>query len=409
MFKKICLIIVIILLLIFVAYSAEIDDFIDLSQKDILRMKISEYLHYIKTNPPLDRLYRQGDTCFFLRNDQKLFLLKMQSLCSSQQYPSELNSTTTQPFSEGDINGFYHNYRETEEMLQDLAARYPDLTELFSIGQSIEGRELYVIKISDHAAIEEYDEEPNIYIVGCHHAREWISVEVPLLFIQYLLENYATNPYVKRAVDGAQIYIQPIQNPDGLEFSIHTYRFWRKNRRYNGNLSWGVDPNRNYGYQWGYDDIGSSSDPDSGIYRGSSPFSEPECAAVRDFLLAHPPSGSLSFHNYSQAIIYPWGYKRQPTVDNEEMAQIAEEMSNRIFQVNGRLYTFGLDPLGYPTNGGTNDWIYGTFRTPSFTIELPPQYAVFGGFFTSEEMIDSAFSENLPAMLYFVNYFIQDI
>ena len=89
--------------------------------------------------------------------------------------------------------------------------------------------------------------------------------------------------------------------------------------------------------------------------------------------------------------------------------RIAEEMSEHIFRVNGRRYAFGLDPLGYPANGGTHDWIYGTFGTPSFTVELPPEYSVFGGFFTAEEMISSAFAENLPAMLYFVNYFIREV
>ncbi|MCP4229968.1 MAG: zinc carboxypeptidase, partial [bacterium] len=135
------------------------------------------------------------------------------------------------------------------ELLRDLESRFPDMAQVITIGSSIEGRELNVIKISDNVGNDET--EPNIFIVGCHHAREWISVEVPLLFAQYLLENYSGNADVRRAVNRSQIYIMPIQNPDGLEFSIHVYRMWRKNRRYNGNLSWGVDTNRNYGYMWG--------------------------------------------------------------------------------------------------------------------------------------------------------------
>jgi carboxypeptidase T len=62
----------------------------------------------------------------------------------------------------------------------------------------------------------------------------------------------------------------------------------------------------------------------------------------------------------------------------------------------------------YLTNGDTTDWVYGTFGTPAFTIELPPDEMVFGGFFTSIELIDSVFRENLPALLYFVNYFAAD-
>ena len=306
--------------------------------------------------------------------------------------------------SQGDINGAYHSYTETKTLLQVLESGFPNMAQVSTIGYSIEGRELNVIKISDNVGNDE--SEPNIFIVGCHHAREWISVEVPLLFAQYLLENYTNDPQVQRAVNGSQIYILPLQNPDGLEFSIHTYQMWRKNRRYNGNFSWGVDTNRNYGYMWGYDDNGSSPDPNSYTYRGTGPFSEPETDALRQFLLAHPPKGSLSFHNFSQIILIPWGYTFAPAPDAFEMNEIAGEMAYRIYQVNGRLYNYGSSEALYLTNGDTCDWIYGTFGAPAFTIELPPEYMVFGGFFTPEEMINSAFNENLPALLYFVNYFI---
>jgi carboxypeptidase T len=183
---------------------------------------------------------------------------------------------------------------------------------------------------------------------------------------------------------------------------------WRKNRRYNGNFSWGVDPNRNYGYMWGYDDIGSSPDPESYVYRGPGPFSEPETEALRQFLLAHPPAGSLSFHNYGQIIIYPWGYTFEPAPDHMVMATIAEGMAERISAVSGREYTHGASDALYPVNGGTIDWIYGTFGAPSFTIELPPEYIYEGGFFTPESLIDSTFRENLPAMLYFIDFFITE-
>jgi murein tripeptide amidase MpaA len=263
-----------------------------------------------------------------------------------------------------------------------------------------------VLKISDNVSTEEA--EPNIFISGCHHAREWISVEIPLLFARHILENHGSEEQSTRIINEGQIYIMPIVNPDGLEYSIHTYRFWRKNRRYNGDLSWGVDPNRNYGFAWGYDDIGSSPEPDDAVYRGPYAFSEPETRAVRDFLLDHPPAGSLNFHNYSQLILYSWGYTAVPAPDDAEMETIARNMAELIYRVNGRTYLYGAGALAiYFTNGDTDDWIYGTFGTPSFTIELPPELFVQGGFFTSQEMINSAFSEMLPAMLYFCSHIIQ--
>lgn len=378
----------------------------------IISMTASDYRAYLKNHSPLDRLYCQGETCFFLvsLSDIKQVEESGAVILGRESAPTcGLGFCALQSgvgVRQGDINGAYHSYNETRTLLRELESSFPDIAQVITIGCSIEGRELNVIKISDNVGNDEA--EPNIFIVGCHHAREWISVEVPLLFAQYLLEHYADNSQVQRAINGSQIYILPIQNPDGLEFSIHTYQMWRKNRRYNGNFSWGVDTNRNYGYMWGYDNVGSSPNPNSATYRGTAPFSEPETDALRQFLLVHPPAGSLSFHNFSQLILYPWGYTFDSTPDEAEMKEIAGEMADRIYQVNGRIYSYGSSEALYLTNGGTNDWIYGTFGVPAFTIELPPEYMVLGGFFTAEEMINSAFNENLPALLYFVNYFITE-
>jgi carboxypeptidase T len=89
------------------------------------------------------------------------------------------------------------------------------------------------------------------------------------------------------------------------------------------------------------------------------------------------------------------------------MESLARKMAELIFQVNGRVYGYGSGALAiYPTNGDTDDWIYGTFGTPSFTVELPPELFIQGGFFTSQEMIQSAFDEMCPAILYFTGTLI---
>jgi carboxypeptidase T len=368
------------------------------SRPGVISMSLEDYRVYLSDNRPLDRLFMIDNICYFLVTQQKKDILKKQGVNFLIREFDLIEGIFAKTGSIGD----YHTYMETVEMLQELARLYPDRAMVFSAGQSLEGREIYVIKISDNVTVEE--SEPNIFISGCHHAREWISVEIPLLFARYLLENYSSNPQVRNTVERGQIFIMPIQNPDGLEYSIHYYRMWRKNRRYNGELSWGVDNNRNYGYKWGIDDIGSSPIPDSGVYRGPDAFSEPETCAVRDLLLEHPPSGSLNFHNHSQLILYPWGYTATPTKDDAEMESIAKHMAELIFQVNGRVYQYGAGAIAiYPTNGDTDDWIYATFGTPSFTVELPPELFIQGGFFTSQEMIQSAFNEMCPAMLYFTN------
>ena len=408
MLKKLIILFIFILILVhdFIFSAAKESPALTRRPDSIISMKIADYRAFLKTHPPLDRLYCQGETCFFLVENRELAEIQKAGavIQSQEQVPDSYLGTAQADREQGDINGPYHTYNETNALLRQLESRYPNLARVTTIGYSIEGRELNVIKISDNAGSEEA--EPNIWVMGCHHAREWISVEVPLLFAQYLLEHYQDNADVRRAVDGAQLYIIPLLNPDGLEFSIHTYRMWRKNRRNNGDLTWGVDINRNYGYMWGYDNEGSSPNSYYEDYRGPSPFSEPETDAIRQFLLAHPPAGTISYHNFSQLIIYPWGYTHTPAPDAAEMNAIAAEMSDLIYQVSGRVYQYGSAEVLYLTNGDLLDWVYGTFGTPAFTVELPPEYLVLGGFFTSIEMIESAFNENLPSMLYFVNYFI---
>ena len=308
---------------------------------------------------------------------------------------------------QGSINGAYHSHFELEVDLMALESSYPNLAKVFVIGESLERRNIYALKISDNVSLNE--EEAEVIFLGCHHAREWISVEIPYLLGKYLVENYESNPEVKSLVDKSEIWVVPLVNPDGLEYSIHFYRYWRKNRRDNGNGSYGVDPNRNYGYKWGYDDEGSSPNSFSYTYRGQAPFSEPETQAVRDLFLQRDFQAMISYHNYSQVILYPWGYTEEPTEKDALLDEIAAKMSELMEGVNGNTYDYGQASGDlYFTNGGTTDWTFGTFSIPSYTIELPPIDIQHGGFFNAEKDIQSIFNENLPAALYLIDWSIQN-
>jgi hypothetical protein len=307
----------------------------------------------------------------------------------------------------GGLNGAYHSYKELETDLFALQQLNPAIAKVFDLGESVEHRHIYGLKISDNVQIEE--NQAQILILGCHNAREWISVEVPFLFGKHLVESYATDPEVKRLVDRSEIWIVPLVNPDGLEYTIHTYRYWRKNRRDNGGGQFGVDINRNYDYKWGFDNVGSSADPGSDIYRGPTPFSEPETRAVRDLFLKKTFGAVVSYHSFDQVILYPWGYTNLPSDRDGEMRDIAVEMANRIKAVNGRAYAPGQSGKDlYLTNGDANDWTFGVSGIPSFTIELPPIDELLGGFFNREEDIAPIFQENLPALLYLVDRTVQN-
>ncbi len=305
------------------------------------------------------------------------------------------------------INGEYHSYKELEADLESLQAAYPALAKLYTIGSSLEKRNIYALKISDNVTLDE--EEAEVLFLGCHHAREWISVEVPYFLGKHLLENYGTDAEVRRLVNQSEIWIVPLVNPDGLEYTIHYYRYWRKNRRLNADGSYGVDLNRNYGYLWGYDNKGSSPEPGSAVYRGPAAFSEPETRAVRDFFLQKSFQAMISYHSYSQVILYPWGYTVTPSTKDSLLRQIASRMSALMEPVNGRLYEFGQAGAKlYLTNGTTDDWTFGTAGIPSFTIELPPLDHLQGGFFNLEKDIQTIFRENLPAALFLIDWSIQN-
>ncbi len=305
------------------------------------------------------------------------------------------------------LNGDYHSYSEVETDLLAIEESSPHIAKLYDIGDSLEGRNIYALKISDNVLMDENEAE--VLFIGCHHAREWISVEVPLLLAEYIVENYETNPEIKRLVDQSQIWIIPLLNPDGLEYSIHFYRYWRKNRRNNGDGSYGVDINRNYDYKWGFDNEGSSPETFSVVYRGESPFSEPETQAIRDLFGQRHFQALISYHSYSQIILYPWGYISQPSEKDSLLSDIAVNMSNLIQSVNGTLYNFGQAGSSlYLTNGDTTDWAFGVYDIPSYTIELPPIDILLGGFFNAEEEIQAIFRENLPAALFLIDWAIQD-
>jgi hypothetical protein len=145
--------------------------------------------------------------------------------------------------------GAYRTYSEATAVLQGLVAAHPTRAALTSIGTTHEGRTIPALAISDNVGVDE--SEPEVLLMGCHHARELMSVEMPLQFAEYLLSHYGSDPQVTQLVDTREIWIVPIVNPDGYVYVQNNHtgastNWWRKNRRNNGNGTF-VDVNRNYG------------------------------------------------------------------------------------------------------------------------------------------------------------------
>jgi carboxypeptidase T len=299
----------------------------------------------------------------------------------------------------------YHSVASLEEDMRRLAEQHPEIAELHEIGRSVENRPLWALRIG-----ERRDSTRKVAILGCHHAREWISVEVPYQLAAHLLEKSSSDP-VQGWLQRGEVWVAPMVNPDGHEHTRTEDRLWRKNRRRNQGGSIGVDPNRNYGYMWGTLNVNTSSHvPSDQTYVGPRAFSEPEVRAVRDLVARERFSGVLSYHSYSQLILYPWGYTSEPIKDQSDFAEhrdLAQDMEQLIRKVHGKTYVAQQSSELYPTAGDTTDWTYGEYDVPSLTVELRPASAREGGFILPADQIEPCWEENRPAALEFIRRVVE--
>lgn len=272
--------------------------------------------------------------------------------------------------------GGYFTYSDMLSILDSMALLYPSL---ISIKQPIsdslltyEGRPVYIVKISDNPNINEAA-EPKMMYNSLHHAREPLSLSQMIMYMYYLLENYNSNPTVKSVVDNAELYFVPCLNPDGYIYNQTTSPggggMWRKNRRNLGGGTFGVDLNRNYGYYWAYDNVGSSPTPTSDTYRGPSAFSEPETRMIRDFVSQVRCEIVLNVHTYGNDVVYPWGFLNQLTPDSTKFKLFASYMTEE----NNYKYGTGFETVGYNTNGDADDFGYGDSVIKNQYLSMTPE------------------------------------
>jgi carboxypeptidase T len=296
----------------------------------------------------------------------------------------------------------YHTVQTLEQDLRQLEEKHPEIAELHQIGTSVENRPIWALRIGARKAVGNVRK---LLFMGCHHAREWIAVEVPYLLAEHLVNN-ASQKVIKGWLSKGEFWVAPMVNPDGHEHSRTTERLWRKNRRKNADDTIGVDPNRNYGYMWGTLNVPTSSHvPADETYIGPSAFSEPETRAIRDLVAQQKFRGVITYHSYSQLILYPWGYTNHPiadVADRTQMSDLARRMQKLIKAQSGRVYTAEQSSQLYPTAGDTTDYTYGTYKIPSFTIELRPTSAAEGGFILPASEIEPTWNENKPAAFEFI-------
>lgn len=246
------------------------------------------------------------------------------------------------------LEQIYHSkevYRDTETRLSELNKNYSNITYLFTIGKSVQNRNLTVIKVGSGPK--------KIFINASHHPREYMGTILALNQIQYILEAYSAN----RTLDGYSIkklldkevsfYFMPLVNPDGVQICVNgapSYYF-------NANK---VDLNHNYDALWQKEITDTYS-------TGPKAFSEPETQAVK--ALCENVEFDLTIAYHAAGDIIYWYFGQEGADRQRDLAY-----ANMLKSLTG--YSL-VSPANYKSStSGFKDWCVMKLKIPSFTIEI---------------------------------------
>ncbi|MFT7803295.1 carboxypeptidase D [Arapaima gigas] len=258
----------------------------------------------------------------------------------------------------------HHHYSDMELFLLRYSTDYPAIARHYSIGKSVENRELYVMEISDNPGVHE-EGEPEFKYIANMHGNEVVGRELLLNLIEYLCRNYGTDPEVTQLINSTRIHIMPSMNPDGYEMAQEDEIKGYVGRNNSNNF----DLNRNFP-----DHFTPIADP-----------RQPETIAVMNWMKSHPFVLSANLHGGSLVVNYPYdsnngSVSTSPDDAVFKMVSLAYSRANPLMYKGHpceALYPNEYFEEGitngakwYSVTGGMQDWNY--FNTNCFevTIEL---------------------------------------
>ncbi|KAF1671170.1 CBPB1 Carboxypeptidase, partial [Pygoscelis papua] len=314
----------------------------------------------------------------------------------------------------------YNNWETIAAWTADIAAQNPDLVSRIVIGETYEGRPMYLLKMGKRGA-----NKKAIFMDCGFHAREWISPAFCQWFVKEAVETYGKDTVMTTLLNSLDFYVLPVVNIDGyiytwtkaklsLSFDLCSTvlfqdRMWRKTRSKNaGSRCIGTDPNRNFNAGWCT--LGASKNCCDSTYCGSAPESEKETKALADFIREHLPTikAYLTIHSYSQLLLFPYSYTYKLPSNHEELNSIAHAASKRLASLYNTEYTYGPGATTiYPAAGGSDDWAYDQGIKYSFTFELRDTGRY--GFVLPESQIKPTCEETLLAVKYIANYVLEHL
>jgi hypothetical protein len=265
----------------------------------------------------------------------------------------------------------YPTYEEIENFLKKITSKYPKISKLISIGKTVEGRDLWMVKISDNVEVDEI--EPEFKFISSMHGNEITGRELTQFLIKDLLEGYGVDKKITELINNTEIYIMPSLNPDG------------SNRRQRANAN-GYDLNRNFP-DWGRGDNNDLKNR------------QPETKSLMNFQASRNFSLSANFHGGAVVVNYPWDntYDRHPLDELVKGLSLGYASLNPEMR-NSRSFDGGITNGAdwYVLKGGMQDWSYFFYNDLQITIELSrnkwPRYSD----------IPSYYKDNKASMLAYV-------
>lgn len=264
----------------------------------------------------------------------------------------------------------YHDYEKMTKFLRQTSSRYPNLTALYSIGKSVQGRDLWVMVVSA-SPYEHMIGKPDVKYVANMHGNEAVGRELMLHLIQYFVNNYNTDPYIKWLLDNTRIHILPSMNPDGYEVAREGQCDGGQGR-YNAR---GFDLNRNF--------------PD--YFKQNNKRGQPETDAVKEwtskiqFVLSGGLHGgalvaSYPFDNTPNSMFQSFSSAPSLTPDDDVFKHLALTYSRNHPQMAAGLACKSNTPAfkqgitngaqWYPLTGGMQDFNYVWYGCMEVTLEL---------------------------------------
>lgn len=274
---------------------------------------------------------------------------------------------------------------------------------LHTIGTTHENRRLTVVHIrgtNHHSPRRKQRRRRAVFIDAGMHAREWISIGAANYLISRLLRFKDDNSTkVRKILRYFDLFVLPMMNPDGYEYSRQHNRLWRKNRAptthsefWNGNPAcYGIDLNRNFPYQWN-STYGASVPACAHSYRGPSPASEKEVVSVVNFLRdnrqsTHKFYAYFNLHSYGKFWLLPWTFTQAKQVPHySSLFQRSSRIASRV--MNGTYRVGQASLLLYPCSGTSIDFA-STFMSHAMTFELPPVFANLPMCFEQNKTVDA--------------------